>query len=204
MPPLAVLFCVLGVAGVLLPLQRVVPFRRNWLFLLPLCFASAAVGWDLLIRKLRHSDLVSAVLALGLAAWMGGSVLAAKSLRHSGIEAAGGHSSEAIVVGMKGRLLHGDQFICSDSFDSPLDFEMYIHKIPYRPTPNGDLLIVTPDGDSPERTLQRAEIPRADVLSIRKIAQYGDEDVYLGVRGPKLPFEPYGSSEMGEFKTTSR
>ncbi len=204
LPPLAAFFCVAAVAGVLLPLQRVVPFRRNWLFLLPLCFASAAVGLDTLIRKLRHSDVISATLAILVTAWMGGTVLAAKSLRNSGIEAAGGHGSEAIVLGMKDRLLNGDQFVCSDSFDSPLDFEMYVHRIPYRPSAKGDLLIITPAGEPAERTLALAKVPRSEVLSIRKIAHYQDEDVYLGVRGPKLPFEPNGSAEMGEFKTAAR
>lgn len=201
LPPLAIFLCVVVLARVILPLQRVVPFRRNWLFLLPLCFATAAVGLDLVIRKVRYSDFLSATLAFLLAGWMGASVLAGKSLRNSGIEAAGGHSSEAIVLAMKDRLLHGDQFICSDSFDSPLDFEMYIHKIPYRPTANGDLLIVTPAGLSPERTLARAGIPISEVLSIRKIAHYEDQDVYLGLRGPNLPFNPGGSTEMGEFKS---
>jgi uncharacterized membrane protein len=204
LPPLATFLCVAVVAGVLLPLQRVVPFRRNWLFLLPLCFAAAAVGLDALIRKIRHSDVVSVTLAIVLAAWMGGTVLAAKSLRNSGIEAAGGHGSEAIVLGMKDRLQKGDQFICSDSFDSPLDFEMYVHRILYRPSAKGDLLIITPAGEPAERTLALAKIPRSEVRSIRKIARYKDEDVYLGVRGPKLPFEPNGSTEMGEFKTAAR
>jgi hypothetical protein len=191
------------VAAVVLPVQRVVPHRRTWLFLLPLYFASAATGMDLLIRRLRYAHLISAALALVFAGWMGGTVLTAKSLRQSGIEAAGGRSAEAVVVGMKDHLLHGDQLICSDSFDSPIDFEMYLHKIPYHPSPDGELLIVTPVGRTPERTLARAGIPSADVLSVRKIAHYGDEDVYLGRRGPALQFEP-GSAEMGDFKTGGR
>ena len=203
-PPMAIFLCVVVVASVLLPLQRVVPFRRTWLFLLPLYFASAALGMDLLIRKVRYPDLIAATLSLVFAGWMGATVLTVKSLRHSGIESVGGRSSESIVLGMKDRLLHGDQFVCTDSFDSPLDFEMYVHKIPYRPSPGGRLLIVTPAGKPPQRTLALTGIPSGDVRSIQMIAHYEDEDVYQGVRGAALPFQPAGSSEMGAFKTSRR
>lgn len=204
LPPAATLFCVVVIAGLMLPVQRLVPYRRTWLFLLPLVFACAGGGFELLFKRFRSPDVLAAILALGCAAWMGGTVLSAKSLRHSGIEANGGRSAEAVVLGMKEHILHGDQFICAHSFDSGLDFEMYIHRIPYHPSRSGDLLIVTPTGEPPTRTFALAEIPNDEIVSIRKIARYEDEDVYLGVRGPSLPFNPTGSTEMGEFKTSGR
>jgi hypothetical protein len=130
---------------------------------------------------------------------MGWTVLVTKSLRHSGLEAAGPRSVEQIAVGDRPYLLHGAQFICSDYFDSGLDFEMRVHKIPYRPSHTGELLIVTPAGASPQRTLQLAGLSETDALAIHKIARYEDADVYAAKRGPALPFTPRGSTAMGVF-----
>ncbi len=199
LPPAAILLSVVLAACVLLSIQRVVPPRRSWLFLLPLYFGAAGAGWSMIVRKVRFAEQLMPAVALILAAWMGGTVLSAKSLRHSGIEAAGPRSVEPIVIGAKQYLLQGAQFICSDYFDSGLDFEMRVHRIPYEPTPTGELLIVTPAGASPERTLELAGFLPGEAVSVRKIAHYQDADVYVADRGPTLPFRPRGSSEMGVF-----
>lgn len=199
LPPLAVLLCVAVSALVLMPIQRLVIPRRAWLFLLPLFFGASGTGWNILIRKFRFPEQAFAVLTLFLAAWMGWTVLITKSVRHTGLETAGPRSVEPVAMGSRPYLLRGAQFICSDYFDSGLDFEMRVHRIPYRPSPTGSLLIVTPAGSAPQRTLQLAGLSGNDVLFLHKIAHYEDADVYLGKRGPSLPFRPRGSTEMGVF-----
>ncbi len=199
LPLLAVLLCVAVVGCGLIAAQRVVPYRRTWLFLLPLFLAVAAAGWSVVIRKVGRAEILAAVLSLAVAGWMGTTVLSDKSLRHSGIESVGGRSAEQVVLGMKDHLLRGGQFICSDYFDSSLDFYMVVHKIPYAPSPTGELLIVTPSGKSPERTLDLAGISPDNVPSIRQVARYEDADIYLGQRARSLPFRPSGSGEMGAF-----
>ena len=199
LPPWALFALIVVVACVLVPIQGIVPPRRVWLFLLPLWLSSAGAGGMILIRASKHEDRATAILALIVSFWMGANVLNAKSLRHSGIESVGGRSSEAIVLAVKDRLAHGAQFICSDFFDSPLDFEMTLHHIPYAPSPLGDLLIVTPKGKSPARTLELASIPENEVIGIHQIGSYEDEDVYAAKRGPGLPFVPRGTTEMGAF-----
>jgi hypothetical protein len=130
---------------------------------------------------------------------MGCTVLTAKSLRHSGIEAAGPRSVEQIALASRPYLLEGAQFICSDYFDSGLDFEMHVHGIPYRPSRTGELLIVTPAGASPFRTLHLAGFSDASVQSLRQIGHYSDADVYTASRNSRVPFIPRGSTEMGVF-----
>ena len=198
-PPLAILLCTIVAACCLMAVQSLVLPRRSWLFLLPLYFGAAAAGWTALLPKTQLARRALAILSLVLAAWMGSTVLAKKSLRHSGIEAAGPRSVESIVLASKPELLRGAQFICNDYFDSGLDFEMRIHRVPYQPSPGGDLLIVTPAGSPPQRTLQLAGLSDNDVQSIRKIAHYSDADEYLARRGPALPFTPRGTTEMGVF-----
>ena len=198
-PPMIILLCVAISACLLLRVQRLVIPRRSWLFLLPLYFGAAAAGWSIVTRNLRFARQFLATLSLAVAGWMGWTVLVTKSLRHSGPEAAGPRSVEPVAVSDAPYLLHGAQFICSDYFDSGLDFEMEVHRIPYRPSPNGGLLIVTPAGASPQRTLQLAGTPKDDVLSLHKIAHYQDADVYAARRAPALPFIPRGSTAMGVF-----
>ena len=203
--PAAVFLCTAFVAAVLLPLQHVVPYRRTWLFLLPFYLGSAATGLSTVLQKARNRhDSVAVVLSLTLAGWLGASVLNVKSLRHSGLESVGGRSAEAVALGMRNRLAQGGQFICSDFFDSPIDFYLLEHKIRYSPTPNGELLIVTPPGRPPERTLDLAGIRGGDVQSMRMIARYVDADVYAGQRTAQLPFEPRGTTDTGIFTSIVR
>lgn len=204
--PLAIALCVMTVSFVLLRAQRVVPPRRTWLFLLPIVLGCCASGLSILIGKLRAPGWVPAIFSLALAAWMGLTVLTAKSLRHSTSESVGGGSAEAVVLGMKEHLSHGDQFVCAgaDYFDSSLDYYMRLHRIPYHPSPNGHLLIVSPPGLGPERTLELAGIPRAEAGSIRPAAHYEEADVSYCDRGSGLPFNPRGSPGMGAFTWVGR
>lgn len=200
--PLAIVLCVMTVSCIALPLQRVVPPRRTWLFLLPMVLGFCASGLSTLIRNRRAPDWVPAILSLALAAWMGATVLTRRSLLWNGTESVGGRSAEAVVIGMKEHLSHGDQFVCSDYFDSSLDYYLRLHKIPYRPSPSGHLLIVSPPGKGPERTLELAGISRGEVGTIREAAHYEEAEVYVCERGPSLAFNPRGSTDMGVF--TSR
>ncbi len=200
--PAGVLLLTLLLAACLLPVQGVVPPRRTWLFLLPLFLATAGVGLDAMLRKAgsRYS-LAAVLLAAGMSGWMGAEVLRFKSLRHSGPEAFGGRSAEAVAMGMQERLAQGGQFICADVFDSSIDFYLLKHKIRYSPKPNGELLIVTPPGLTAERTLRLASIPQDGVASLRLIARYPEADVYAGQRTASLVFRPRGGVDEGIFTT---
>ncbi|HEY7304577.1 MAG TPA: glycosyltransferase family 39 protein [Bryobacteraceae bacterium] len=199
LPPGAILLCIAITACTLLAKQSLVIPRRSWLFLLPLFFGVAAATWNIMMRRSHFEPRFLNALSLALAGWMGCTVLTAKSLRHSGIEAAGPRSVEQIALGSRPYLLQGAQFICSDYFDSGLDFEMHVHGIPYRPSHTGKLLIVTPVGASPLRTIHLAGLSNADVQLLRQIAHYSDADVYTTTRNSRVPFVPRGSTEMGVF-----
>ena len=179
--------------------KGVVPPRRTWLSLLPMVLGTCAAGLSTLIRIVRGPAWLAAGCSCVLAAWMGITVLTAQSLLHYGLESMGGRSAEAVVLGMKEHLSHGDQFVCSDYFDSSLDYYMRLHNISYHPSPNGHLLVVSPPGRGPERTLGLAGITSGEVGSIQRLAQFKEAEVYFCARGPSLQFNPRGSTEMGTF-----
>jgi hypothetical protein len=204
MPPGA-LICVLATASILVAAQTVVPYRRTWLFVVPLYLATGAAGLNMPLRKLRCCDGLAIAFSLTFAAWMGATVLLQKSLRHSDAELPGGRSAEQIVLAVRNRLAHGAQFVCAehDYFDASLDFYMQRHGVPYLPVEKGELLIVTPHGKSPDRTLDMAGVQRTDVLAVRLLAQFEDEDVYVAQRSPNLIFQPHGRLTMGLFTATT-
>ena len=200
-PPLSVFLCIVGVACAVTALQSVVPPRRSWLFLLPFWLSVSAAGCVASVRKLNQSYWLAPLLSVFVAAWMGATVLHYKSLRHSVSESVGCRSAESIVLDAKNQLSAGAQFISAsvDFFDSSLDYQVRQHHISYRPSPTGGLLIVTPAGQPPERTLTLARLPANQVVSIVQIGKYEDADVYLGQRGAALPFTPRGTTEMGVY-----
>lgn len=77
--------CVVCCAGLLL-VQRVVPFARVWLFLLPLYFVLASAGGSLLLQTVEKRfrfcrDYAPAVLAMTISLWLGANVLHSQSPR---------------------------------------------------------------------------------------------------------------------------
>ena len=202
--PVTIFLSIALVALILLPIQGIVPPRRTWLFILPVYFAVAASGLAALIRRFKYANAIVPLLTLVLAGWMGSRLLSAKGFRHTGLESIGPRSVGPIVVTNWHYLLRGAQFICHNNCDSGLDLEMRLHGIPYHPSPDGKLLIVTPSDEPYEKTLKLAGIEPTDVTNAQKIGQFEDTDVYLADRGSALPFIPRGTTAMGVFTESEK
>ena len=63
--------------------QRVVPFERVWLFLLPLYLLTVSAGVAALVRRLPHRELVAPLVALALAASLAGEAAASRAVSRS-------------------------------------------------------------------------------------------------------------------------
>jgi hypothetical protein len=179
--------------------QLVVPPRRAWLFLLPLWFGTAATGWSYIAGFLSRYRFVVVAVPITVSIAMGSDVLYSKSLRHSGIESVGARSSEAVVLATRNQLVGGAQFICSEPFDSGLDFAMMRNNVRYKPAPGGQLLLVTGVRQSPLEMIAAAGLAPASVRLIQKFASFADMVVYTAERAPGLPFRPHGDARMGVF-----
>ena len=197
--PTTIFLSIALVALILMPIQRIVPPRRTWLFILPIYFSMAAAGLAALAQNAKHAQRIVSIVTIVLAGWMGSRILSTKGFRHTGLESLGPRSVGPIVLSNWHYLLQGAQFISHNNSDSGLDLEMFLHGIPYRPSRTGKLLIVTATGEPYQETLKQAGIEPSDVLAVQEIGQYEDADVYLGERGPELPFIPRGTTAMGVF-----
>ena len=193
--PFAPIFLLVAAAATaLISIQLVVPPRRIWLFLLPVYFASAATGVNLFISRARFHELA----ALLLAAVMGGSVLAHKSLRHDGIEATGLRSAGAIVLAARPFLEHGAQFICIENSDAGLAYVMRSQNIRYHPSASGDLLILAKKNQTPQDTLQQVGLP-TQVVGLHQVGSFEDANLYAARRAPQVPFALTLNDREGPF-----
>ena len=107
----------------MLLLQRVVPFERVWLFLLPLYFAIASAGliygFSLFeSKKVRASALVSAV-SVALSLWLGLKVVSSQSVYYSD-ETGTLRDAQKIAVFLQGYLKAGDRVLAGVPSDAPL------------------------------------------------------------------------------------
>ena len=136
--PLAAALCI----PLLLLAQRVVPYARIWIFLLPLCAAVSAAGLWLSIRRLgrieSHASRVAAVAALGVFAFMSVCDLRGTSLSSSPLD-----GIENTVVWIQGHLKQGDTVMATGGIRAPLSYYFRLHGVPLvsRPAPCNPIAI---------------------------------------------------------------
>jgi Dolichyl-phosphate-mannose-protein mannosyltransferase len=104
----------------LLLVQRIVPYRRTWLFLLPLLLMLGAAGPQLLLR--RYARVAAWAIAIGLAA----TVLAGNSVYFSP-EAGSFRDAEGTARFLQSRLREGDVVIATVPSDVPLIY--WFHRL---------------------------------------------------------------------------
>jgi hypothetical protein len=131
--------------AVLLLVQRVVPFTRVWLFLLPLCAMVSSSGLWHLLRLFRgraeaRSSGLPAAVALSCFLLMGGAVLRGMSV--SSRSALDG--IEDIAVWLKGRLTPGSVVVAGIPATAPLSYYFRRHRVPLinRPAPCDAMALV--------------------------------------------------------------
>jgi hypothetical protein len=170
--------------------------RRAWLFLLPLYLGTAAQGWEFLSHRYRKATTAMPAVAALVCVWMGIAVLRGGDLyRSPGTEEYGFPNAERLVLDHKQHLERGTPVVYSSEpvplgqagpYDVPIRFAMFRLGIRCRPSPSGELLVVTGPGQPPLRNHNsKSEAPLSDIQVIRKIAAYEYADVYLGQRVAK-------------------
>jgi hypothetical protein len=171
--------------SVLLVLQRVVPFERVWLFLIPLYFGVASVGIVMAACALpqgagwqySHVVAIAAILvSIGLSA----------ALIHTNVIYASnqGKDSEAIAELLKDRLKTGDRVIAEVPYDAPLEYYFDKHMVPTDflycdPKVSDELFVVSKTGRAPESVLSEIGEPIGDGLrSPELIKRFADTNLF--------------------------
>lgn len=180
------LLAIVLVSAAMVVFQRVHPPRRAWLFLLPVYLGAAAEGWSFLCSRFPQPRWVIPVLAVVLSGWMGLQVVRGGSLYRPGgekykfhnAEEYGFPNAEAFAMTFRDRLEHGATLVSAEPHTLPVKFQMFAHRISYRPSPSGDLLIITKPGETPYGSGIRTE----DIQVLGKVATYQYADVYVGKR----------------------
>lgn len=197
-PAVSLLIVLTLILCVALPLQSIVPPRRSYLYVLPLFCMAIGSAWASITRSVRARDAVVIAFALLIGFGLGGRVLTMKSLEHSGLESAGCRSASDIVRSFRTDLENGDQLICGEGFDSPLDFYIQRYGVRYHPLPDHGLLVVLKKGVPPEKFVDELGL-KDRVSGYTYLAAFNDAVVYRAARGPGLPFSPGGDAYMGAF-----
>jgi hypothetical protein len=127
---------VLAWCGPLLLVQRVVPFPRVWLFLLPLYLTLAAGGIGGLLaaatgRWPRHRALVFGTVALATCAGLGGSVLGTRSILVT-TETGALPDAEGLALFLKERLGPDERVLAFVPSDAPLRYYFRRHGLSAR------------------------------------------------------------------------
>jgi hypothetical protein len=130
--------------GTLLLAMRVVPFRRTWIFLLPLGFCLADVGVMGLLRFLTHRtrDTILGVLGLLFALGMGYYLTTTDAMSHYR-DTGDLPDAEAIAIYLKPRLQEGDWILARKNL--PLRYYFYRLGIPldfFHQGGNGDTYVI--------------------------------------------------------------
>jgi hypothetical protein len=174
--------------------QRVVPFERVWLFLIPLYFGVACTGIVMAARALQQSVGVRETHGISIAAILVSVGLSASLMITNVIYATNeGKDSEAITELLKGRLKTGDRVIVELPYDVPLEYYFDKHMVPTDflfcdPKVSDELFVVSPIGHAPESVLNEI-----------------GEPVGTGLRSPELikRFTDTNLFEVGRLKTAA-
>ena len=116
--------------------QRVVPFNRRSLFLLPLYAGIASSGVVCLLRPVaskmfRYWPLVFGILTLALSVSLGMNVIRTQSLYYSE-ETGLLREAEPMTLFLKGYLRSGDGILATTPSDAPLGYYFNLHGVPLK------------------------------------------------------------------------
>jgi hypothetical protein len=107
--------------------QRVVPFERVWLFLVPLYLMTAAAGLGFLVRRLapvgRREAAVATVVALVVAGSLAGAAVATQSVYDSE-DTSTFRDGEAVADVLAARLRAGDKLLVAPPADAILEYQL--------------------------------------------------------------------------------
>lgn len=145
---------ILGCAGLLLA-QRVIPFVRVWVFLVPLFMALAWGGWMSGLGRLRGGRRFLALLAppgaLVLAGWLGLGLLRSDSVLRAG-DPHGLRDAEAAALYLASALRPGDAVVVGKPVNRPLEYYLLRKGVPGSflvepPAPGGRVFVAIRDAD---------------------------------------------------------
>jgi Dolichyl-phosphate-mannose-protein mannosyltransferase len=182
-PPPVVLAAAIACLPIL-ALQRVVPFERVWLFLLPVFLLAAADGLARLIELVGRGqgrvDALVAGLAVAASLGLGGLVLAQGSVLRSP-ETGNFPDAEAVSVVLAGRLQPMDSVLTTVPASLP-ELQYYVRRLgadtgplARDPAAASRLYLVVPPSDTPPPTpggwstpTRLARFPTADVYELQR------------------------------------
>lgn len=107
--------------------QRVIPFERVWLFLLPLYLMTAAAGIVLLLRPLMarvgREEAVAAVVAVVLVGFLAGNAVATQAVYHSE-DTSTFRDGEQVAALLAKQLRTGDKVLVAPPADAILEYQL--------------------------------------------------------------------------------
>ncbi len=160
--------------------QRVVPFPRVWLFLLPLYIGLASSGVSYLLRpiesKISHyKHVIFGILTITLSFWLSLNVIHTKSVYYS--EQTGTlRDAKAITIFLKDYLKPGDRVLAFCPSDIPLVYYFNLYDVPVKhffydlDSSQRILLIVKKSTQTLERLLNKKDLSLTN-YSVPKIIQ---------------------------------
>lgn len=169
-------------------LQRVVPFERVWLFLLPLYFMVASAGLvyglNILESKILRLSFLVAIVSVALSLWLSLGVIASQSVYYSD-ETGTLRDAEAITWYLQGHLKSGDRILAPVPSDAPLVYYFDHHGIS-REYLTADLVAVQriiavvnlSDHQTLRALLDRTKIEQAEFGAPRMIRRYESAVLY--------------------------
>lgn len=171
-------------------LQRVIPFERVWLFLLPLCLVTAAAGvhsWIVAAGAATAPRIRArwiAPVALALTAWTCARVIGSQSVLRS-TETGTLRDAEAITLSLKGRLRAGDRVVAVVPASYPLAYYFAVHGVPPAhlladPDTSCRFLVVvdTANQQTLPAVLDTAGVARASLGPVLAVGRYTTATVY--------------------------
>lgn len=177
----------LGVAS----LQRVAPYERVWLFLMPLYAGCVACGLDAIVGvACRHAggDRLVGGSSLAVAGGLGlvALVVLGGSIRRDAARQAMSHG-DAMVRDLRAILRPGDGVLVAWPADAPLKYAFLAGGLPveflhdYRVRGAGRLYVAVhrPSGQTPESVLRAGAIAAPAGAAPRLVRDYGESALYL-------------------------
>jgi len=168
--------------GIVLLVERWVPFQRVWTFLIPIYWMTVAAGIVFVLRRLRGMALlaIALCLAIGASVLASGSVLASRETGYF-------PDAERVAVSLRG-LGAGDTLLANNPAKVPLIYYARLHRLtlPLRPPAAGDrrifIVVDTAVGQTLDQLAQRfasAPFPAGVLERAILYRRFAHADVYV-------------------------
>ena len=172
----------------ILLVQRVVPYSRVWLFLLPLYITLASSGVSYLLKPVEskishHKSAILAILAITLSFWLSLNGIHRQSVYYSN-EGGTSKDAEAITVFLKDYVNPGDRVLAVGSAGPPLKYYFNLYDIPGEylssdlKASHRILIIVNEPGQILEELLDKEGLSAANYSVPRLIQRYKFASLY--------------------------